>query len=276
MSSELDDSSSGANKHTIVTSAMAYLELIKFRYHVTFLTVVFAALIFAPLIEASVFRSLAGLYISFNVLLYSGIYTLNDLRDLKSDLQHARKRNRPLPSGRIPVRNARYFAAVLIAAGLISARILFGPPIFAVYLAVLGLNVFYSFFARNVAYLDIAVNTATHPLRFLLGVLLTDRGIPFLHLFAYFFFVFGLSCLRRDLEKEVQGWEARPTLKAYSREKLLALELISLLLVLCCLWADGFVSKGFYLVITPAYLFLVLGARWSSPLRNLLHAIWTR
>src|SRR5262245_24911304 len=177
-----------------MTSAMAYLELIKFRYHVTFLTVVFAALIFAPHIEASLFRSLAGLYISFNVLLYGGIYTLNDLRDLKSDLQHTRKRNRPLPSGRIPVRNAGYFAAILIGAGLISARILFGPPIFAVCLAVLGLNVFYSFFGRNVAYLDVAINTATHPLRFLLGVLLVSRGFPFLHLLAYFFFVFGLSC----------------------------------------------------------------------------------
>jgi 4-hydroxybenzoate polyprenyltransferase len=259
-----------------MSRAMAYLELIKFRYHVTFLTVVFAALIFAPLIEESLFRSLAGLYVSFNVLFYGGIYTLNDLRDLKSDRQHARKRNRPLPSGRVPVRNARYFAAVLIAAGLISARIFFGPRIFTVYVVVLGLNLLYSFFARNVAYLDIAVNTATHPLRFLLGVLLTGRGVPLLHLVAYFFFVFGLSCLRRELEKDVPGWEARPTLKLYSHEKLRALELLSLLLVLCCLWADGFVSKGFYLVITPAYLFLVLGARWSSPLRSLLHAIWTR
>src|SRR5262245_17767226 len=159
-----------------MASAMAYLELIKFRYHVTFLTVVFAALIFAPHIQASLFRSLIELYISFNVLLYGGIYTLNDLRDLQSDLRHARKRNRPSPSGRVPIRNARYFAALLIAAGLISARVLFGPPIFAVYLAVFGLNVFYSFFARSVAYLDIAINTATHPLRFLLGVLLTGRG----------------------------------------------------------------------------------------------------
>src|SRR5262245_39206840 len=46
VSSALEDSSSGADKHRTMTSAMAYLELIKFRYHVTFLTVVFAALIF--------------------------------------------------------------------------------------------------------------------------------------------------------------------------------------------------------------------------------------
>jgi 4-hydroxybenzoate polyprenyltransferase len=255
--------------------SFVYLELIKFRYHLTFLTVVFAAMIFAPRIDRSLLQSLFQLYLSFNVLFYGGIYTLNDLRDRASDAAHPRKKKRPLPSGRITIRAARVFAATMIVLGLSTALIFFGRAVFTVYLVVLAFNLLYSFGARNIVYVDIAFNAATHPLRFLLGVLLTGRGTPWLHLAAYFVFVFGLCCLRRELEKDIPGWEARSTLRAYSIGVLRALEWASLAFIFILVLADGFVSKGFYSVIIPAYLFLVLGAR-LQPLRRFLHGIWTR
>jgi 4-hydroxybenzoate polyprenyltransferase len=223
----------------------AYAELIKFRYHLTFLTVVFAAMIFARQIDRPLLQSLFQLYVSFNVLFYGGIYTLNDLRDRTSDAAHPRKKNRPLPSGRIRIREAR------------------------------AINLLYSFGARDIPYLDIAMNAATHPLRFLLGVLLAGRDIPWVHLVAYFFFVFGLCCLRRELEKDISGWQARVALKSYSIGVLRALECISLVFIFVLIFVDGFVSKGFYAVIIPTYLFLVLGAR-RPELRRLLYGIWTR
>jgi decaprenyl-phosphate phosphoribosyltransferase len=253
----------------------AYAELIKFRYHLTFLTVVFAAMIFARQIDRPLLQSLFQLYVSFNVLFYGGIYTLNDLRDRTSDAAHPRKKNRPLPSGRIRIREARFFAALMITSGLVTALIFFGSSIFSVYLAVLAINLLYSFGARDIPYLDIAMNAATHPLRFLLGVLLAGRDIPWVHLVAYFFFVFGLCCLRRELEKDISGWQARVALKSYSIGVLRALECISLVFIFVLIFVDGFVSKGFYAVIIPTYLFLVLGAR-RPELRRLLYGIWTR
>jgi len=257
-------------------SKLAYLQLIKFRYHITFLTVVFAALIFGGRIDASILRSLFQLYLSFDVLFYGGIYTFNDLRDLNSDKLHPRKKNRPVASGRVSVAAARRFATVLVLSGLMTVLMLFGWPMFLVYGAILLLNVFYSLFARNVPYLDIAINAATHPFRFLLGVLLTDGGIPLLHMSAYFFFVFGLCCLRRELEKDIPGWEARQTLKAYSPRVLRLLESLSLILVLVLFFIDGFISKGFYSIVIATYLVVVLGARWSRMIRQLLYGMWTR
>jgi 4-hydroxybenzoate polyprenyltransferase len=84
-----------------MTRIRPYLELIKFRYHISYLTVLFAALLFAGSINISLLRSLIALYLSFNVLFYGGIYSLNDLRDLKSDREHPRKKTRPLASGRV-------------------------------------------------------------------------------------------------------------------------------------------------------------------------------
>ena len=256
--------------------SLPYLELIKFRYHITYLTVIFAALIFARRIDLSLVRSLVQLYFCFNVLLYGGIYTLNDLRDLRSDRAHPKKKNRPIASGRVSREAGRVFSALLIGSGLGSILLFFGTAMFLVCLAMLALNLFYSFVARNVPYLDIAINAATHPLRFLLGVLLTGRDAPLLHLAAYFCLVFGLSCLRRELEKDVKGWEARPTLKAYSLRTLRRLEWASIVCILLCLVVDGFVSPVFYGVIIPTYLCIVGGARVSPTICSYLHHVWTR
>jgi 4-hydroxybenzoate polyprenyltransferase len=252
----------------------AYLDLVKFRYHLNFLAVIFAALIFAREIDGPLFVSLLQLYISFNVLFYTGIYTLNDLRDLKSDSLHPLKRNRPLPSGRVSVAAAGVLSALLILAGLITAFAVFGVAVVEVYCAALILNMFYSFFARGVPYLELVVNSSTHPLRFLLGVLLTGQTIPILHLAAYFAFIFGLVCFRREVEKDITGWEARHTLKVYTGDGLALLELVSFVFLIWFAIIDGFVSKGFYAALIGTYLALMQSGRYSVRVRRYLHAIW--
>jgi decaprenyl-phosphate phosphoribosyltransferase len=259
-----------------MSRSLPYLELIKFRYHISYLTVVFAASIFNGRMDLPLVRCLIELYLCFNVLFYGGIYTLNDLRDVESDCQHPRKKNRPIASGRVSPEAGRLFSVVLIAAGLGSVLVLFGSAMFFVCVAMLALNIFYSFVARNVPYLDIAINTATHPLRFLLGAFLAGRDAPLLHLGAYFCFVLGLSCLRRELEKDVQGWESRPTLKAYSVNALRWLEWISFMGILVFLALDGFKSPWFYTAIVSTYLVIVGGARFAPLIRSYLHYVWTR
>jgi 4-hydroxybenzoate polyprenyltransferase len=255
---------------------LPYLELVKFRYHLNFLTVVFAALIFAVDINSRLLRSLLELYASFSVLFYTGIYTMNDLRDLEADSQHPLKKSRPLPSGRVSVKAASYLVPVLIIAGIATAFLLFGAPMLRLYAMILVLNLFYSLFARNVPYLELIVNSATHPIRFAMGVLLTGRAVPLLHLAAYFFFIFGFVCLRRDVEKDVPGWHARKTLKVYPAGTMRLLEAISLLLLLLCCLAGRVHSKGFYGAIIATYVVVILGAHLSPFVRGCLRAIWTQ
>ena len=171
---------------------------------------------------------------------------------------------------------ARTLAPILILSGFAAGIALFGPAVAPAFGAALALNLFYSFFARNVPYLELIANSATHPVRFLLGILLTGRAAPVLHLVAYFFFIFGFVCLRRELEKDVVGWEARRTLKIYGPRDLRVLEFVSLAVILGCCIADGLVSKGFYAAIIGTYVVLLPGAHVSPSLRYLLRQVWTR
>lgn len=259
-----------------MTRLLSYLELIKFRYHITYLTVFFAASILNGRLDLALVRSLLVLYVFFNVFFYGGIYTFNDLRDVKADRLHPRKKSRPIASGRVSPPAARIFAPVMITAGLGGVLLWFGSAMFFVCLLMLAANIFYSFVARNVPYLDIVINTVTHPLRFLLGALLVGRGTPWLHLGAYFFFVLGLSCLRRELERDVPGWEARAAMKAYSVSRLRWIEVLSMAGILAFLVADGLKSPWFFTAIIPTYLLLTAGWRFSPAVRRYLHYVWTR
>lgn len=51
-------------------------------------------------------------------LLWSGLYTLNDFTDRNQDAKHPVKRNRPIPSGKIPPSLALLFSLTLIAISL--------------------------------------------------------------------------------------------------------------------------------------------------------------
>src|SRR3990167_5111556 len=102
-----------------------YLALVKFKYHASFLAIVVIALFFGGF-SAELVQKLILLYLSFNLLLYTGLYMLNDVADLKQDRQHPLKRNRPIASGRMSLRTALPLSVMLIAAGLFTGWLFFG------------------------------------------------------------------------------------------------------------------------------------------------------
>jgi 4-hydroxybenzoate polyprenyltransferase len=202
--------------------------------------------------------------------------TRNDLRDVNSDREHPRKKNRPIAAGQVSPAAGRVFSVFSSAPVLRASCCYSAEPCFLYASRCLNSICSIPSLRETFPYLDIAVNTATHPLRFLLGALLVGRDAPLLHLGAYFFFVFGLSCLRREFEKDVEGWEARPTLKAYSLRTLRWLELASMAFIFGFLAVDCLVSRFFYTTIIAIYLLLAVGARVSPVIRSYLHYVWTR
>ena len=251
------------------------LELVKFRYHVTYVNVIFGALLFAPVLEGVLAAKLVQLYLSFNVLLYGGIYTFNDIADRKSDVLHPFKRNRPIAAGRVSVRTGTAFAIMSIALGLLSGFFLFDASVMACYAAVLTFNAFYSMKARNLRYADVLFNSLTHPTRFLMGVLLTGRVPPASHLAALLLFAIALSCLRRDIERDVRGWQARETIARYGPGELG-------LMAVGCLTSLAFVASrhaaqapGFYAILLTTATIVAGGGWLARPVRSSLRAIWT-
>lgn len=252
------------------------LGLIKPRYHASFVTVAVAALLFAESPTAALAWRLAALYLSFTVLFYGGIYTLNDLADRVEDARHPVKRHRPIASGRLGVPAAAAIAGVLCGLGLVLAMAVFSPSILACYAAIVVLNAAYSSGGRGMFVLDVALNAAPHAVRFLMGALLVDRVPPFGHLVAWFCLAAGISCIRRLVEKEAGGEAARPVLRFYSTAGLALAADAGFMVMVALAAANGASSPGFYTIAVPAYLLLVVSARRVPAAHVGFERLWLR
>jgi 4-hydroxybenzoate polyprenyltransferase len=248
--------------------------LVKFRYHVTFINVAFGASIFAARLDGALAWRLFALYISFNVLLYSGLYTINDLADRESDARHSLKRRRPIPSGRVSVPEAKRWAGIFVVSGMVTGA-LFGPRILGCFAAVVAINVAYSAGGRNVVYLDVVLNALPHVVRFLMGALLVGRVPPVTHLMAFLLVAVALSCLRRLVELDVNGWEARQSLQAWSAAALTRV-LFGALVAFAGLAAWlGASAPGFYAALAGTAIVLIGGAHRAPRVRRALRWVWT-
>ena len=259
-----------------IVSASDLIALVKFRYHITFVNVVFGALIFASTPDLTLAGRLVALYLSFNVLMYGGIYALNDWADRDDDARHPQKRHRPLAAGRIAPTTGLVFAALLVAAGLAVSAALFEPAIVACHLAALGLNLLYSFGGRNVRYIDLVLNSAPHVIRFLMGVLLVGRVPPAGHLMGLFLLAIILSCLRRHVERGCDGWSARPTLSSYRRHELTLIAAISGSALIALAVASAPAAPGYWGILMASSTVLTSGACVSSSVRRAFAALWLR
>jgi decaprenyl-phosphate phosphoribosyltransferase len=217
----------------------AYLALFRFHYHGSFAVVLLGLLTVTRNVTPPMLASVLALYIAFNVLLYGGIYTINGVSDAPFDRLHPQKRLRPVACGTISSRNASVFGTLLISSGLASGYALFAPAILRLFVAVLAVNLFYTFFARRIPYLEIAVNAVTYPLRYRLGAALAGGTVsPFLLLLA-FLVALGGATFRRRLELSLTGAEARTALAAYSPGLLLVIKPRSCSPSAPCGWATA-------------------------------------
>ena len=253
-----------------------FVALLKPRYHVSFLAVVVGALLFAERPDAALAARLAALYVSFNVLLYGGLYTFNDIADREADARHPLKRTRPIPSGRLSVRCAVVIGASMSVSGVALGAVVFPAPILGCYGAIVALNAAYSCGGRGMRVLDVALNSAPHAVRFLMGALAAGRVPPPEHLAAWCCLAAGISCVRRLVEKEAGGEDARPVLRHYSAAGLAMAADVGLIVMLALSAADALASPGFYAIVIPAYVLLVVSARRVPAGLFGLRRLWLR
>jgi UbiA prenyltransferase family protein len=253
-----------------------WLRLIRLPYHLSFAGVALGAALIAKGLPASLLLSLLALYVSFNALLYGGLYTLNDIFDAESDRRHPRKRNRPIQSGAISRRAAALFAATLTAGGLLSGYALFTAAVFHIYLAVLALDIFYIAVARKIPWLEIVFNAATHPLRFAMGAALAGGAAPWSLLTSVFLLAFGIAATRRLLEKDAEGWQAREALEHYSDLDFFLLRLAPFCAIFLLLALDSSAPKAFYVIALAVYAVIVFGVDFLRPVRLFFVEFWTR
>lgn len=143
---------------------------------------IFIALVFDKQLfhVEALLRTLAGF--ALFALISSAVYILNDIVDIETDRQHPKKKLRPLPSGKLPVRTAWMAAILLIAIALPLAWLL--TPVFAaVLVAYLVINFAYSHWLKHIPILDVIIVAFGFVLRVHAGVTLitVERFSPWLY-----------------------------------------------------------------------------------------------
>ncbi|MDY0083795.1 MAG: UbiA family prenyltransferase, partial [Ignavibacteriaceae bacterium] len=115
---------------------------------------VFVPLLFSMnLFEAEYFLiSLKGFFIF--CFASSFIYIINDIVDLEADANHPKKKNRPLPSGRISKKNALSFAFIILII-LVSLTFTANSSFNYFLLGFVTLNILYSFYFKHIVILDV-------------------------------------------------------------------------------------------------------------------------
>jgi 4-hydroxybenzoate polyprenyltransferase len=137
--------------------------------------VLFAGLVFTLrfLDPPFVLAVVAGFF-TFSIAV-SGVYLLNDVLDVERDRLHPEKRQRPVASGRLPVRVAAAAGFVLLLTGL-TGSFLLGPRFGFTALAYVVLTLLYSTLLKQIVLLDVIAIALGFVLRATAGVeLIRDR-----------------------------------------------------------------------------------------------------
>ncbi len=131
--------------------------------------IIFAGIVFdGQLLNSAAFARVLASFLLL-CLLTGAVYIINDLVDIERDRAHPTKRNRPLPSGKLPVPMAIGAAVVLpilVLIGGVALRWQFA----VVLLSYLVLQLLYSFWLKHVVILDVLAVTAGFVLRVAAGV----------------------------------------------------------------------------------------------------------
>jgi len=211
--------------HPLTNRLLQFLRLLKphrYIYFAEFLIGYFTVVPTAAFIADA--DMLLLIFISFNVLLYSGLYIVNDLIDLPRDRQHPVKKNRPIASGEIQPRTALVIAMLFILFGLLLGGWI-APAIIYFELSFLIVNLLYSTILKRIPYLDILGNAITHPLRVVFAICvfgqLKTQHWPII--VGIYIISVMLCSLKRYKELVEGGGRFRLSLRRYSRKWLIYL-----------------------------------------------------
>jgi 4-hydroxybenzoate polyprenyltransferase len=156
------------------------------------------------------------------ILMAGTVYIINDLVDIEKDRQHPKKKNRPIPSGQLPLRLAVAAAIIIPIATLLFAFWwdTSGISIGYVLLAYLLIQIAYSFYLKNIVIIDVLTVTSGFVLRVIAGVAVinVENFSPWLYACAGLLALFLAVGKRRQelIELGDGAVNTRPIFKDYN------------------------------------------------------------
>ena len=155
----------------------------------------------------------------------STIYVFNDIIDLEKDKLHHLKMNRPIASGRVTTKEAKYLLiTLLIFTTFIS--FLFNEELFFILLIYLFLNILYSLILKKVFLVDIIVIAFGFILRLFAGAAVTDISLSHWIIVITFLLASLLAVSKRMDTENIVSADSTSTSKLYTQKNIKVIILI--------------------------------------------------
>lgn len=200
---------------------MALVKLLRVHQWVKNLLIFFPLFFALKITDFALFAKATAAFFFFSFTA-SGIYIINDLRDLAEDREHPDKRHRPLASGAVSPVSAVFAAASLFLIGLGGASF-YSKRLFLVLVTYCAMNILYSFIFKRIPLLDIFVIATGFLLRLIAGT--EYGGIEGLHpshwivLMTFLLALFLAFAKRRDdVLLAGEGKKTRHAIHGYNLE----------------------------------------------------------
>ena len=229
-----------APARTTLGVARGVLKTMRPRQWVKNVLVFAAPFVGGDLLTPGIVPKLLIAFVAFS-LAASGIYLVNDAKDVVADRAHPTKRFRPIAAGVVAPRLAIAVAVLLLAAA-VGVSLLASMPLVVVVVVYVVVQLSYCFWLKHQAVLDICIVASGFLLRAIAGGAAT--GIP---LSQWFLLVAGFGSLfmvagKRYAEMmlaERTGAKIRKSLERYSASYLRFVWALSatVLITTYCLWA---------------------------------------
>lgn len=224
-------------------------------------------------------------FVSF-CMISSVVYIINDINDVEKDRKHPTKKNRPIASSAVPIKNAIILAIVLGVIVLVCSYFINSWKAICLLGLYFILNLGYSFGLKNIAIVDIAILASGFFIRLLYGSVVSMIDISnwlYLTVIAGAFY-FALGKRRNELKKNGSG-KTRKVLKAYSEAFLdknmyMCLGLMNMFYALWSMDADTIahynteyliLTVPIVLLITMKYSMNIEGESDGDPVEVLVH-----
>lgn len=235
-----------------------YLQLIRVKHWIKNLLIFIPVIFSKSLNYKNIIICILGFF-SFSFLT-SFIYIINDIKDIEKDKLHERKKNRPLPSGKIKKKTAIFISIVMLIISLLLNSTLSWKNVnnysYFFLIAYMLLNIAYSFGLKNVAIIDVIILSTGFILRVYYGAEIIGVNVSnwlFLTILSASLFL-GLGKRKKEFG---DNKHSRKVLEKYSEEFLDKFQylFLALTLVFYSLWTME--SNNSYLVFTIPIIIII-------------------
>ena len=208
-------------------------------------------------------------FISF-CMISSSNYIINDIIDMKKDKLHEEKKNRPLPSGEIPVWIAivLFIIFLLVPIGIgfyISYYIVFNYWFLLFIILVFFTGQVYNLYFKRISVVDILTLSLNYIWRALAGcILINELASPWLTLSVFLGALFLVLCKRRNdlaLMGEAEAHKHKEVYEIYTiqlLDQMITAATAALLVDYCIYSLFKFLYEDVYLLMTLPIFFYVV------------------